>query len=496
MLNYIICSNLIGSGCIGKVYQIRNTQPPHNLLIAKIFDSNNNYQYNNEREILTILSDPNEIHNNYIIKLKNMNIGLDFAGNNFQDNSNFIIFDYLQYGNLSKYLLGMENFTEISEEIAQLLCYKLLKALKAMHNRGVCHNKIDIKNIMFDDEFNPIIIHFTEALRINNNNFGKDFLGLGKTLAKLITSGRFMDFEYYKEKKCFVITDNFKKKYKDSKFWRILGNKISTKFIEFFDLLVKKTKKDVLNIDNLLNHDWLKKTRDNKSLEKIENDCKVYFQKRYNNMLEFKKNEKQEININSIINMPNNNNSLFDDILNPVRSIKSFDNSNNQIYNLKIKKINVEPNRFLSDYFEIIIDSNNDIEKSSNLLHDLMMELENNIKKENPKIKIDYLNDYLGLNMTEEIAINEKIDIDMDEEDEGCDINNDNIIYDEDDNEKEDLEIIIELLKYEQNEENDLYREKYYLQFNYIQGEIYYYYHYLKIIKEKAKLFLNTILKK
>ena len=495
MLNYIICSNIIGSGSIGKVYQIMNLNEPHDILISKIFEPNYNEQYNNERQILTMLSDPNEIHNNYIIKLKNinMNIQLDFADNNFPFNSNYLIFDYLKYGNLSKYLLGMGNYTEISEEIIQLICYKLLKGLRVMHNNGVCHNKIDIKNIMFDDEFNPIIIHFTEALRINNNNFGKDFLGLGKTLAKLMTSGRFMDFDYYREKNCFVITDNFKKKYKDSKFWKILGDKFKN-FVEFFNLLVKKSKNNALNIDNLLNHDWLKNIRDNRNFEKVERDCKEYFKKRHNNIEEFEKNEKQEFDINSIINVPNTNNSLFDSILNPVRSIELDDN----IYNLNIKIKNMEPKGILFDYIEIIIDSNNDIEKSSALLHNFIKELAINIKNiENSIIKIDYPDDYLTMNLTfEENTNNDIIDIDMDKEDVDCDSINDNIIYDEDDNEKENLEIKIELLKYEQKDESEPNKEKYYLQFNYIQGEIYYYYYYLKIIKEKVKFLLNKMLNK
>lgn len=68
-------------------------------------------------------------------------------------------------------------------------------------------------------------------------------------------------------------------------------------------------------------------------------------------------------------------------------------------------------------------------------------------------------------------------------------INYNNIIYENENNENEYLNIKIELLKYSKITTD--YKEKYYLMFNYIDGEIYDYYNYLKIIKEKAKKLLK-----
>ena len=68
----------------------------------------------------------------------------------------------------------------------------------------------------------------------------------------------------------------------------------------------------------------------------------------------------------------------------------------------------------------------------------------------------------------------------------------DQLIFDEDENEN--LEIKIELVKY--IEQNEVYHERYFLMFNYIQGETFDYYHYLNIIREKAKELLNTKVKK
>ena len=60
-------------------------------------------------------------------------------------------------------------------------------------------------------------------------------------------------------------------------------------------------------------------------------------------------------------------------------------------------------------------------------------------------------------------------------------INYNNFIYENENNENEYLNIKIELLKYSKITTD--YKEKYYLMFNYIDGEIYDYYNYLKIIK-------------
>ena len=65
MSNYTIIPQQIGNGYIGKVYQIQCLEPPHNKLIIKVFDQNNNKHYNKEREILSKFTE-----NEYIIKLK------------------------------------------------------------------------------------------------------------------------------------------------------------------------------------------------------------------------------------------------------------------------------------------------------------------------------------------------------------------------------------------------------------------------------------------
>ena len=497
MENYSIISDQIGSGNIGKVYQIQRKEPPFNTLIAKIFEEKGRDQYNNEKEILSILSNSTEPFNECIIKLKRLDISLDFI-NYFPYNSLFLIFDYLEHGNLSKYLYYQDILPKISEKHIKLICYKLLKALKIIHNNNICHNKIDINNIMFDKEFNPIIIHFSEAGQIYNNNFRKDYQELGKLLAKMMTSGKFRNFKYCKKIRYFEIIKNNKKKYiRDIDFWKMF-KETPKEFIDFFDNLVGL---EQVNIDELFNNAWLKeiKYKDNYYID-IENDLKKDFGERYNKILD--SNEKTvDTNINSIINMDNNlfNNSLTKD-LNSDRCTE-YKNEEKNLFNLEIKTINNEPKGILFDYIQIIINNNNECNISC-IFYNYIFELQLLIKSiDNDKtIKIDYDSKYLEFNATFEENKNNEINETNNEEEikeikNGDNCEEDNMIFDEDDNESdndnEDLMMNIKLIKYSPVNEYDINKEKYYLTFNYIQGDICDYYNYLKIIKEKA----NSLLK-
>ena len=488
-MNYRIIPNQIGGGNIGRVYLIEDTQNKNNKLIAKIFPDHYLDQYNNEKSILEILSS-NSPFNNYIIKIKNININLE----GIPDDVHYILFDYLHHGNLSKYLLHMELFTPISEDYVKLICFKMLKALKVMHNNDISHNKIDLINIMFDDEFNPIIIHFSEAKRDNYNNFSDDFKGLGKILAKLMTNGRFLNFEFYEKKNCNVITDNTKKKYKDTKFWKVYGKEIPKEFITFFNMLMSERE---INIDDLLNHRWLN-SMPKSDVEKcnIENNYKKYFFGRHQTLSEIEKREKEEIDVDSIINTSNNNS--FNNI-SLIGSYRSIDNTNKiyQISKLEIKEINNIPEGIVFDCIEISFRFDEIID-ISNFIYNYILKLEEIIQNIDVS-KINIENDEKYLSFSINVKTNENYNNTIIDDDDEADnneekknsnnINNNNIIYEDENNEDEYLNMKIELLKYSKITE---FKEIYYLMFNYIDGEIYDYYHYLKIIKEKAKNLLKN----
>ena len=501
MSNYTIIPQQIGNGYIGKVYQIQCLEPPHNKLIIKVFDQNNNERYNKEREILSKFTE-----HEYIIKLNNANIILDNS-NFFPNDSSYLLFDYLEHGNLSLYLQYMENYPDISEEFVKLFCFKLLKALRIIHSYKICHSKLDILNIMLDSEFNPTIIHFSEAFIVNNiNNFRKDFEGLANILATMITQGKVLHCKYDHTKKYFEITDNFKRKSRDTKFWKMYEEsqkKDIKKFISFFNRLIK-TK--IGNIDELFNHEWLiDLSRNVNYLNEIENQSRIYFQKRYQYLFESKKNESSiKVDLNSILNEPiNYNNSLFNNKFN-----KGECNNDEYKYNLEIRKIENEPKGILFDYIEIItnnINNNNNKEKSC-IPYNFMIEFQNCIESLNLEIGIKFSKQNLSYTLTINDQKNNEIKDQKNNEIKEDDTNNSddcqeecNDFIDDDRSSEEDdsesLIIKIELLQYnKKNDYDDYYIDKYFLMFNYIQGEIYDYYFYLKKLKEEAKNLLAKTL--
>lgn len=505
MSQYSIIPKQIGNGYLGKVYQIKKNEEPHDILIIKVFEEKAINQYNHEKEILSIFANSNDPYSQFIIKIKNYNIRLDYS-DYYPYNSRYLLFDNLKHGNLSEYLYYMESFTELSEDYVKIMCYKLLKTLQFMHANNVCHNKVEINNIMIDDEFNPVIIHFSEACLGNNNNYRRDFHGLANILAMLMTSGKFLRCKYNQTKKKYEIIDNSKREYRDSNFWKMFGKKLE-QFITFFNSLIKPKN---INVDDLLKSEWLKGIN-NDNFAKIDNNFKIYLKERHNNINNLKKLEKIEINdIDSILNKPmDTNNSLFNHLI--FDNVRSLDcnNDENKIFNLEIQKIdNNELNGIYFNYIEIIIKVNEENNKN-NILYNFMYEFQKIIEdmKENIKVELDeqYLSYTINFDEDKEEEEEKKDDLDNDKDDnsdndkeeECCDfLNDDDMSCDDDDND-EPLIIKVDLLQYNNKLNLDnIYNDKYYLLFDYVQGEIYDYYTYLKILKEKAKSLLSKTINK
>ena len=501
-INYIICSNQMNSGINDKVFKIVEISRPNKIFIIKIFEEMKRKEYEEEKSILSLLKDSsNNPQNNYLIKLKDIEVRLEYS-DNYRINSNLLVFDYLHHGTMCDYLYMMPNINHIKEIYVKLLCYKLLKGLQKCHENNICHNKIDIKNIMFDNDFNPIIIHFSEASLINNKNFNKDFIGLGIVLAKLMASGQFISYKYDKNKKRFVFVyklggPNKKGFLEESQFWNIIESnnniKISKEFKQFFDILVKS--KNALNIDDLLNNEFLKDIINNQ--KEIETKLKKDFEADYNEIVKSKEQDKQEIDIYSILNLDNTeDNSL----VNPRKRgnktsfdrIRSLEEKEGNLYEHKVlKSIKCEPKGIQFNYIEINIKDNEILYLDA--LEKLMIDLENNIREFKYEKDIDINIEHDAKNWAFYIAFEEKeIDEENNIEDniDNIEEETDAISEDLNDNELIPLVIKIELFELEKDEKlthsmNPIDR-KYYLMFNYIQGDISDFYEYLRIIKNMS----------
>ena len=308
---YEICSKPLGNGTFAQVYKIKKIDIPHNRLIAKIYPKKRIIYYEREKRILLRISNENDNgQNDYLIHLKDANATLT-QSDEFRQDSELLTFDFLMHGNVVDYVSLKNIGKPFCELYAKLLCYKILLGLKKCHENRISHNRLEIRNIMFDENFNPIIIHFGDA-KISDNH-RKDFIGLANVLTGLLTSRKIISCKLDKitNKYIYRFYPNFNSLNKEkccdeSTFWTLLvdskGIKISEEFIDFFHELVSPDK--IVKIDDLLHSAWLKEVIYNQN--QIENILKAEFKHNYYMLKESQElitNYNHQINLSSIINI-------------------------------------------------------------------------------------------------------------------------------------------------------------------------------------------------
>ena len=288
-----------------------------NKYISKIYTKINDKYYKNENTILEILSKKlkNNTSSKYIIEnFSNTGKILPDQSVNFSSNQYFIFKYYTKFV-LEDYLINQQNI--IQEIFIKLICYKILKGIQYCHDCNICHNNLNIKNIIFDENFTPVIIDFSDSINLNENNNltkekiikykNKDFYQLALILINLITDGKKEPIKKYltdHEGESFFIRKNGDK-IEESKFWKMIKKNsrknISNDFIDFFIVLINP--KQELNISFLINElKWLIEFRDdfnnknNDYILKIENQFFTDFQSRYEHIITFK-NESHNLNI-------------------------------------------------------------------------------------------------------------------------------------------------------------------------------------------------------
>ena len=329
---YEICSGPLGNSINSQVYKIKDKNNPHSFLIAKIYEKKRKYYYEKEKRILSKISRTNNnAMNDYLIHLSEMNARLDIS-EQFSADSKLLTFDFLKHGNIIDYVSVKTYGKPFCEIHAKLLCYKLLLGLKKCHDNNIMHNKIDIRNIMFDENFNPIIIHFGNA--IISNDHQKDFQHLGMVLAELLTSRQIISYKFSKKLNKYIfrllnLHNHIQGKIcEESLFWKMVETtkniKISKEFIDFFHELTSPD--NIIKIDDLLNNVWLREAIMYK--KEIEKDLKEEFKYSYSML---SKGEKlmndNKVNLNSIMDFEETNgtlssNSLVSEYLEKVKKIE------------------------------------------------------------------------------------------------------------------------------------------------------------------------------
>ena len=480
-----------------QIYKIRNQNQPDDFLIVKVYPHQNNYYYQKESHILGIIQN---IHNNdNILRLRHVNINFHV---DFGQNPAYLYFTYFEHKSFYYYLYYGELHDQFDEDEVKYIGYRLLLSIGILHQNNIVHNKLTLTNIMLNQLFDPIIIHFKDASHGANENlnYKNDFKDLANILIQLMTNGKYCKIEKGKKNKAnkYMVTDQMGGE-KDidilCKINIINSKTLPQEFANFVKLLVETTN---LNINHLLNHPWLNGINNNPT---IQGTTRQLFRDIYEkSIINMDQTRTENINHQNYINEEENagDDSLFPsgnrggetekDLLTKFLELNiqvtNFKPMGNSLEYLIIEISNYNHDRFLNKFIYHLYLNIDQIEDLENFCVNKVMP--------NPN-KNSYLSFDVSINKS-----NMKDDSDEKQQNDKDNIASDDNNDDNDNNEDDDDELTInlELVEYREdiNENiihNYINRDVFYLLFNYQKGELSYYYHFVKIFKEKAKQLLK-----
>ena len=463
MQDYVVDSENLCKCYQGEIRVIVNLQNPAQKLIAKIFMAQNDPNYIKENRILTTLT--NAANNENIIHLipqNNINLIL---GEGYPMNTLCLFYQYYEKGNMSKYIDKSFPRNRIDESYAKYIGYKLIRAVDVIHQNNIAHNKLTIHNIMFDNNFEPFIIHFIEANdNINNNlEFVEDNQALANILLILISDGLDVKMEIKNNNLKFLHNG---KKIPEELFWKYVGNP-SDNFKAIIHSLMENNN---INLSNLLQNPWFQGVV---QTPQIREGMRAFFNTINQNLIDNPIDIEYEFSEyigNTEINTQIY--SLFNDDIN----MKGISGTNiSEIFKkMEIRKTKFKPNGVLFNYLLLKLKNYN---RSSNFFNDFMFKLYSEL----PTIKSQegfYINSELASQNCDFSYLSFNLEIKE-------------IDKNEQENYYEHLIINLELIEFDDKSNDTNNQKKFYLLFNYIQGEILYYYQFLKLFKQKAREILN-----
>ena len=149
-------------GGFAKVYLAENekTKKQYAIKVLKKFKTPRNGldSFLKEIEILKILSNSKK-ENNYTPHLYDSGKGPIKISDNSNEQKYYYVMDYFPKKDLFEYLQKTKN--GFIEKHAKVIFSKILKGVKFCHDTGICHLDLHLKNIIFDEKYEPKIIDFT-----------------------------------------------------------------------------------------------------------------------------------------------------------------------------------------------------------------------------------------------------------------------------------------------------------------------------------------------
>ena len=220
--------------------------------------------------------------------------------------TSYYVIDYFSHGNLLDYI---ENSNGFLERHAKMIFKKIVERIQFCHNKNICHLDIKPANIVFDNEFEPIIIDFGLSLKINDDKIyegetgteqyecpemwekGKftgveaDIFSLGALLFNLIAPS----FGFLQAKKddpyySLIIED------KEKEYWNkilpLINNiELSENFKNLYTKMIAYESKNRPTIEEILAHPWFDEIK-NLSKEEEKKEIAEKLEEIYNKIKE------------------------------------------------------------------------------------------------------------------------------------------------------------------------------------------------------------------
>ena len=263
--------------------------------------------------------------------------------------------DYFSKGNLLDYIQNSDKF---SERHAKILFKKIVEGIKFCHKKNICHLDIKPANIIFDNEFEPIIIDFGLSKKIKDDKneilqyigktgtiqyecpemweIGKytgveaDIFSLGVLLFNLISTkcgfGKATNNDPYYS---LIINGNYIQ-YFDI-FKNIINVELSENFKDLYTKMITYEPKNRPTIEEILAHPWFDEIK-NLGKEEEKKEIEVKLKEIYDKIKKFNETIKYEDNIKDYVHRDPDDNNVFpnpelrakkisNDIINPNRYI-------------------------------------------------------------------------------------------------------------------------------------------------------------------------------
>ena len=238
----------LNMGVYPEIFSVRDKSL--NIYVLKIYKRDySSAKLSNEAKICSLLSK------------KNSACFLKYISNSIDElivREKYIVVEYAEKGDLKNYVF-LGNF--FCEKLAKIFMWKIINAVKIIHDNGIAHRNLSMKNIFLDGFYNVKIGGFECAIIFGNENKNKnkkvckklledDIYKLGILLLQLIT-GRSDIKSVVKQT---IRKGNFEM------LWQTIKSQYNQSEIdlspELQDIINLMLSRKTCDINSLLTHDW------------------------------------------------------------------------------------------------------------------------------------------------------------------------------------------------------------------------------------------------